>query len=122
MACAFIYRRVSLNELCDEVVQSDAIRSLMKKISVTETLNFSPAWVGAADIDHVLVKLDGGTCLESKKIRYAKGHAKYPLPRTDTDEKFLACLQYGQSSLDSQALLDKLWALESQQQINNLWI
>lgn len=121
MASALIHKNVGLMQLSDEVVQSEAVRSLMKKVTVIETAQYSSDWVGAAAADQIMVIQSAGSVLQSKRIQYAKGHARSPLEKKELDEKFLSCLRYGDAPFDTEVLLGKLWALENYQ-IKNLWI
>src|SRR5690606_4293645 len=100
MACALTHRRVGLTELTDHVVQDRGIRALMAKVNVIETKSYSSEWKGAAAADQVLLTLNDGTCIESEKIAYAKGHAERPLDRLDLDNKFLDCVLAGGAELD----------------------
>ena len=52
-------------------------------------------------------------CIESEKVRRARGHADRPLSEAELYEKFRTCLDAGEAKIAPDTLFDRLKHLES---------
>jgi len=120
MACALLHGRVSLFQLHDDVVRSEAIQSLMKKVQVTHVDRYSPTWKGAAIADQVFITLTNGVQVVSEPVGHATGDAANPLARRELENKFMDCLEASCAPAEPGKMLDMLWNLEHEH-VHTLW-
>lgn len=92
MATAVIVGRVGLAELSDGFVARPDVQALMSKVRVHATAEPDPEDPVFAREDGVRVVLTSGKSL-SRRIRYARGHAREPLREDELWAKFRDCVE-----------------------------
>ncbi len=83
-----------LPQVTDEQVQRADIQALMERVHSHMVEPGCPIEPGFALHDAVRVELADGTQLNSGPIRFARGHAKQPLPAEDVAAKWQGCLAH----------------------------
>jgi 2-methylcitrate dehydratase PrpD len=84
----------------------------MRRVAIETNTDYDPEVSGASRWDQVRVDLASG-CIESEKVRRARGHADCPLSEAELYEKFRDCLEAGHSRIAPEALFDRLKRLEA---------
>jgi len=113
MASGIIAQRVGLRELTDEFVQRPDIQALMKKVEIVTTSTYDAELPGAAPHDQVTVTLAGGRTVEGEPVARATGHPSRPLTDQQLYDKFVDCLDAGQSPIPADVLFKRLSAIQS---------
>jgi 2-methylcitrate dehydratase PrpD len=113
MASGIIAQRVGLRELTDEFVQRPDIQALMKKVEIVTTTEHDPELPGAAPQDQVTVTLSGGRTVAGEPVKRATGHPSRPLTDQQLYDKFVDCLDAGESPIPADVLFRRLSAIQS---------
>lgn len=113
LACALVAQRVGLRDLVDEFVLSDAIQSLVRRVSIEIESEEMAGTSGYAPYDLVRVETARGELLESEHVRHARGDPQAPLSGEALWAKFEDCALWSGRPLDARALFDRLNTLES---------
>jgi aconitate decarboxylase len=108
-AMAALEGAVGLPEVTDEQVLRADVRGLMGKVNKRTVAPGCPIEAGFALHDQVQIELEDGTVLDSGPIRFARGHARLPLPRDEIVAKWQGCLADDDDKRE--ALLQRLAAL-----------
>ena len=108
MAAALFQRRVSLSELRNDFVRSEAVQALMRKVRVTTTDEADPDEPLFAPFDVITLELADGSRPSKSSKRHAKGHARDPLSLDELRAKFDDCTAGRQA-----VLFERLLHLES---------
>lgn len=120
VAAALTDRAVEFAQLADSFVTRSDVSALYgltrMEIDMREECPDQP---GMAKFDRVVIETRGGQKFDSRPIRHPRGHAAQPLSDTELATKFLDCAQHGGHG-DSQALLDRLSALDSAASLRGL--
>lgn len=111
IASALVHGRVGLNELTDQVVAEDPIRSLMTRVSISTDDSRCTVEPIFAMNDRVELVLDDDRVLDTGDIRFARGNAKLVLSDDDMRNKFMDCTQ-NHPQMDRAALWQRLSHLE----------
>jgi 2-methylcitrate dehydratase PrpD len=106
MASAVVHGKVGLQELTDAVVQQPELRALFGRVKVKTVEEFDPDDPVFSPTEDVVVRLKDGRQLDTRGIRYAKGHAKRPLSSDELWTKFSDCAA-------AQASPEQAWGLYS---------
>ena len=99
MACALLRWRVGLADLTDEFVRSEVVQTLMQRVQVRTTDQDDPQEPLFAPYDSVSIRLKNGTVVDSKPVRYARGHARNPIGLDELRSKFRECSRGEQDKL-----------------------
>lgn len=91
-AMAALVGAVGLPQVTDEQVRRADVQALMRKVDKHTVAPGCPIEAGFALHDQVRIELVDGTVLDSGPIRFARGHAKLPLPHADIVTKWHGCL------------------------------
>ena len=83
-----------LPQVTDEQVQRADIQALMSRVQVHTVEPGCPIEPGFALHDGVRLELIDGTQLDSGPVRFARGHAKLPLPADGITAKWQGCLAH----------------------------
>jgi aconitate decarboxylase len=83
-----------LPQVTDEQVQRADIQALMERVKAKTVEPGCPIEPGFALHDEVTVELMDGTQLDSGPVRFARGHAKRPLPADGITAKWQGCLAH----------------------------
>lgn len=83
-----------LPQVTDAQVQRADIQALMERVKAKTVESGCPIEPGFALHDSVKLELRDGTQLDSGPVRFARGHAKLPLPADDITAKWLGCLAH----------------------------
>jgi 2-methylcitrate dehydratase PrpD len=113
MAGALVAGKVGLAELDDDFVRREPVQSLFERVHVTPSEDYDPESPGSEVTDRVVVTTADGRRHESAAVRYARGHAKLPLAKSDLRAKFIDCLRHGRFDGDAAAFFDKLDRMQS---------
>lgn len=113
MASGIVAQRVGLRELTDDFVQRPDIQALMRKVTVVTTTEHDPDLPGAAPQDQVSVRLTDGRSIDGNPVRRATGHPSRPLSDQQLYDKFVDCLDAGQSPIPAEVLFKRLSAIQS---------
>lgn len=108
MAAALIAREVGLAQLEDGFVLTGGVQSLMERVHVKPGTVYDPESAGSLLADQVVIITRDGRRHESAPVRYARGHAKLPLPAEGLRAKFLDCLRYGGYRGDAAAFFERI--------------
>jgi len=84
---------VGLREVADAQLGRADVRALMARVEVGTTAPGCPVEPSFALNDRVVLHLTDGRVLDSGPIRFARGHALAPLPQTELEAKFMACVR-----------------------------
>lgn len=98
-----------LPQVTDDQVQRTDIQALMERVRAHTVEAGCPIEPGFALHDAVSVELIDGSQLDSGPVRFARGHAKLPLPADDIAAKWQGCLAH--RSHAQPELLDRLQQL-----------
>jgi 2-methylcitrate dehydratase PrpD len=118
IASAIQARKVGLMELEDGFVTSAPVQRLFERVHVTPGEEYEPDAPGSLIADQVVITTRDGRRHESAKVRYARGHAKLPLAKSELKAKFMDCMRYGRFEGDAAALFERLDALEKAESLN----
>ncbi len=113
MASGIIAQRVGLRELTDAFVQRPDIQALMRKVEIVTSSTYDPEMPGAAPADQVTVRLVDGTLIEGEPVARATGHPARPLTDQQLYDKFVDCLDAGNSPIPADVLFKRLSAIQS---------
>jgi 2-methylcitrate dehydratase PrpD len=113
MASGIVAQRVGLRELTDDFVQRPDIQALMKKVEIVTTTNYDADLPGAAPHDQVRVTLTGGRTVDGEPVARATGHPSRPLTDQQLYDKFVDCLDAGESPIPADVLFKRLSAIQS---------
>lgn len=113
MSGALVAGRMTLAELRDDFVRSDAVQRLYGCVHVAHSEAYDADWPGAALSDQVTITTSDGRRLASDPVRHARGHAQVPLSHAELREKFIECVCYGAYDGDAQRLFERLDGMES---------
>lgn len=91
-AMAAVEGSVGLSQVTDEQVRRADVQSLITKVDAKTVSAGCPIEPGFALHDQVRIELDDGQILDSGPIRFARGHARLPLPREEIVAKWHGCL------------------------------
>ena len=100
-----------LPQVTDEQVQRADIQALMERVQAHTVEPGCPIEPGFALHDAVKVELTDGTQLDSGPVRFARGHAKLPLPADGITAKWQGCLAH--RSHPQRELLERLQQLDA---------
>jgi 2-methylcitrate dehydratase PrpD len=114
MASSIIAGRVGLSELTDNFVQRQDVQALLGKVRIEPDDRPDPKRSGAAPYDLVVVELNGGRRLQSRRVTDERGSPQLPLSKEELWAKFEACLALGNPSLPARQIFDALMAIERQ--------
>lgn len=103
---------VGLTQVNDEQVFRQDIQALMKNVHVQTVAPGCPIEPSFALNDQVYVRLKNGAQFDSGPIRFARGHALFPLSEDDIRTKFLDCFQTHEQGR-AQKLLNRLERLQA---------
>jgi 2-methylcitrate dehydratase PrpD len=112
MSACVVAGKAGLNELTDSFVQTPAIQSLMKKVTVIADEREMPDQPGYAPYDLVTVRLNDGKIIESRQVVAVRGGPDLPLSREQLWSKFEDCAYMGGAQNFSRSLFDALMSLE----------
>ena len=98
-----------LPQVTDAQVQRADIQALMERVQVHTVEAGCPIEPGFALHDAVSVELSDGSQLDSGPVRFARGHAKLPLPAEGITAKWQGCLAHCSDAQPE--LLDRLQQL-----------
>lgn len=113
MASGIVAQRVGLRELTDAFVQRPDIQALMRKVEIITTSDHDPEMPGAAMHDQVAVTFADGRVLEGEPVARATGHPSRPLSTTQIYQKFVDCLDAGDSLIPAEVLFARLSAMQT---------
>jgi 2-methylcitrate dehydratase PrpD len=113
MASGIVAQRVGLRELTDDFVQRSDIQALMKKVEIVTSTTYDAELPGAAPHDQVTVTLSGGRKIEGDPVARATGHPSRPLTDQQLYDKFVDCLDAGDSPIPADVLFKRLSAIQS---------
>lgn len=113
IASGIVAQRVGLRELTDAFVQRPDIQALMRKVKVVTTTEHDPDLPGAAPQDQVSIQLTDGRTVDGTPVRRATGHPSRPLSDQQLYDKFVDCLDAGQSPIPAEVLFRRLSAIQS---------
>lgn len=88
---------VGLREVADAQLAREDLRALMGRVEVETVTPGCPVEPSFALEDRVVIHLAGGCALDSGPIRFARGHARAPLPESELGAKFLGCVAPAQA-------------------------
>jgi len=112
MSGPLVAGKMSLAELRDDFVRSDAVQRLYGCVHVAHSEAYDADWPGAAVSDQVAITTSDGRRLASDPIRQARGHAQAPLSHAELREKFLECVRYGAYDGDGRRLFERLDSID----------
>lgn len=84
---------VGLREVTDDMVRRDDVQRLIGRVAIDTVPAGCPIEKDFALHDSVTLHLRDGRRLESGPIRFARGHARAPLPDAELRGKFLGCVE-----------------------------
>jgi 2-methylcitrate dehydratase PrpD len=113
MASGIVAQRVGLRELTDDFVQRPDIQALMKKVEIVTSTTYDAELPGAAPHDQVTVTLASGRKIEGDPVARATGHPSRPLTDQQLYDKFVDCLDAGDSPIPADVLFRRLSAIQS---------
>lgn len=113
MASGIVAQRVGLRELTDGFVQRPDIQALMKKVEIVTTSTYDADLPGAAPHDQVRVTLTDGRTVDGQPVARATGHPSRPLTDQQLYDKFVDCLDAGESPIPADVLFKRLSAIQS---------
>jgi aconitate decarboxylase len=111
MASALLRRRCSLQELQDDFVRSDEVRTLMARVEVLPEDTEDPRRPGEAPHDVVMLQTRNGQRWV-REVDYARGGPERPLLRGELYGKFQSCLDYGRLAAEPRPLFDALMTID----------
>ncbi|HXE68515.1 MAG TPA: MmgE/PrpD family protein [Hyphomicrobiaceae bacterium] len=114
MASSIITGRVGLTELTDSFVQREDVQALIGKVRIEPDDRPDPKRSGAAPYDLVVIELNGGRRLQSRRVTDERGSPQLPLSKAELWGKFEACLALGNPSLPARQIFDALMSIERQ--------
>jgi 2-methylcitrate dehydratase PrpD len=114
MASSIIAGRVGLSELTDSFVQRQDVQALLGKVRIEPDDRPDPKRSGAAPYDLVVIDLNGGRRLESRRVTDERGSPQLPLSTEELWAKFEACLRLGNADLPARQIFDALLSIERQ--------
>ncbi len=103
---------VGLAQVRDEQVMREDIQALMKTVNAEHVPPGCPVEPSFALHDQVVILCQDGTVLDSGPIRFARGHALFPLSDEDIRAKFLGCIRPAEE-MAARQLLSRLEALDA---------
>lgn len=106
-ASALVYGEVSLQKMTEDDITNPAIRTLMEKVKVSINNEACPLEPSFSLHDDVTITLKDNTRLESGPIRFALGHAHFPLAPAQLEAKILSCVKPAERE-STMALIAKL--------------
>jgi 2-methylcitrate dehydratase PrpD len=112
-AAALVARRVGLSELTDAFVNRADIQTLCEQVRIEVADTRCPIDPTFGFADRVQVIRADGSRLDSGDIRFARGNAKNPVQAVELQQKFIDCVDFGNSQQDGSALYAKLARLET---------
>ncbi|MDO8703735.1 MAG: MmgE/PrpD family protein [Sulfuricaulis sp.] len=112
VAAALIARAVGRAQLVDAFVMRPDVRALFGRVHKHEAQALCPVYVGLSLNERVRIEMKDGRRFDSGDIRFARGHAEFPLAPGEHAAKFLDCAA-GVEGLDGRALLQQLTCLET---------
>jgi 2-methylcitrate dehydratase PrpD len=111
MASAFAAGDVGLAEVRDDFVLRPEIQAFFPRVRTRTDVESDPV-TGHSRFDKVELRLKDGRVVDSGEITAARGAASVPLTPAETFAKFKACLDSAGSSLDPDALFERLTGLD----------
>ncbi|MDB5592437.1 MmgE/PrpD family protein [Enterovirga sp.] len=111
MASAFAAGNVGLAEVRDDFVLRPEIQAFFPRVRTRTDVESDPV-TGHSRFDKVELRLKDGRVVDSGEITAARGAASVPLTPAETFAKFKACLDSAGSSLDPDALFERLTGLD----------
>jgi len=120
MASSIIAGRVGLGELTDSFVQRQDVQALLGKVRIEPDDRPDPKRSGAAPYDLVVIDLNGGRRLESRRVTDERGSPELPLSTEELWAKFEACLRLGNADLPARQIFDALLSIERQTGVSAL--
>jgi 2-methylcitrate dehydratase PrpD len=85
----------------------------MKKVEIVTTSTYDADMPGAAPHDQVRVTLTGGRTVDGEPVARATGHPSRPLTDQQLYDKFVDCLDAGESPIPADVLFKRLSAIQS---------
>jgi 2-methylcitrate dehydratase len=120
MARAFFSGLITPDSFSEDLVLDPALRPFMEKIVILEDKEFSARRKSHHEERAVLrIKLKDGREFTDESI-FARGHPKNPMTDDELGGKFDASVQKVLSPQLHNELRDRLWALESQEKLDEL--
>jgi 2-methylcitrate dehydratase PrpD len=111
MAASVVAGRVGLAELSDAFVLRPEIQAMMSKVTIRGTAEPDPEDPAFSLADEVRLQLKSGETL-SRRVRYARGHARAPLGEEELWTKFRDCVGPRAGEATARALFDALRAID----------
>lgn len=107
---------VGLAQVTDDQVRRDDMQELMSRVRVHTVAAGCPMEPSFALHDQVVLHLADGRVLDSGPIRFARGHARKPLPAAELDAKFRSCVAHTAHTelRAAEQLLDTLHTMSDQ--------
>ncbi len=120
VAVALTDHKIGLAQVTDEKVNDPAIKSLMKRV----TLSVHPDWLPGRDkaenrADGVTVKLKNGSEYK-KEVLVAKGSGKNPLAEEELLAKYRECAKIVLNDTAVERCINLVWGLEKLQNLRHL--
>jgi 2-methylcitrate dehydratase len=111
VACALARGHVTRSDLDESQLADPAIRRLLDVLTVSEDPECMAAWPEAC-MNRVTITFSGDGGLESKSVRYYRGHAKNPMSDSELEDKFRDQAASVITEADADGLLKAIWELD----------
>lgn len=121
VAAAFLDGKVSIRSFTDEMVQREAVRSLVSRIQKVEDPKLPLTDQNGKDLrfTELTVKMKGGRIIKTK-VTGLRGSVDFPLTNRELAEKFVECGTGVLSDTQQRAALDVIAKLETVSDITEL--
>jgi 2-methylcitrate dehydratase PrpD len=121
VAACLLDGRVRLSTFTDAAVNRPEVQDLLRRVTIHESER--PPF-GPADFDHAYatlqVELDDGSVVR-ERCDVPRGDARAPLRAAEMEAKFRDCLEFGDSTWDTEQLLERLRSLASMNRVSDLF-
>jgi 2-methylcitrate dehydratase PrpD len=119
LAAALVSGNVGFAQLTDDYVRRPDATALYSLTTMEIVNEECPEQPGMAKFDRVIIEAKDGRQLDSKPIRYPRGHARLPLSDDELDVKFLDCAHHCRVR-EAEKMLGKLRAIEKVKDLREL--
>lgn len=113
MAAAIVIGRMGIGELRDEVVLRPDIQAFFPKVRLNPVEEYDTRDPAHSPTERVVIRLKGGTTLDTGPIATVRGHAYDPLPTEELWEKFRECTNRTHSPQEARLLFERTQSIAS---------